>query len=119
MITRINPPIPLDTPRGKGCAHFILDYGTEFDLIWVVFIDDTGECWCYRNSEIRLQKNLTFGRQSTSSIPSMGVVPAAMPVKPARHYEYPHQTSVGTPGLVSQSTEPVCGSKLTPMSPPE
>lgn len=67
MITRINPPLPLETPRGNGYAHFLLDYGTEFDLIWIVFIDETGECWSFRNPEIRLQKNITFGRDASKS----------------------------------------------------
>ncbi len=57
---QLNPPIPLDTPKGKGWAHFLLDYSTEHDLIWVVFIDETGECWSFPNPEIRLQKNITF-----------------------------------------------------------
>jgi hypothetical protein len=68
LITRIDPPIPLETPKGRAFAHFLIDYGTEFDLIWVCFIDATGECWNFRNPEIRLQKNLTFGRESTSSL---------------------------------------------------
>ena len=45
-----------------------IDYGTEYSLIFVVFIDETGECWCFRNSEVRLQKNLTFGRDSITDI---------------------------------------------------
>lgn len=68
MILQLNPPVPLVTPRGNGFAHFLIDYSTEHDLIWVVFIDETGECWCYKNQEIRLQKNLTFGRTKTSEI---------------------------------------------------
>jgi hypothetical protein len=65
---RLDPPIPLATPKGNGMAHVLLDYSTEYDLIWIVFIDDTGECWNFRNPEIRLQKNLTFGRTKTSEI---------------------------------------------------
>lgn len=68
MITRIDPPLPLDTPKGKGYAHFLIDYSTEHDLVWVVFIDETGECWCFRNPDIRLRSNITFGRISTSPI---------------------------------------------------
>lgn len=68
MITRIDPPLPLETPNGRAMAHFLIDYGPEFDLIWVTFNDQTGECWSYRNPEIRLQKNLTFGRTTTSQI---------------------------------------------------
>jgi len=62
MILQLNPAIPLETPKGKGFAHFILDYSQEHEMIWVVFIDSTGECWSFRNPEIRLQKNMTFGR---------------------------------------------------------
>ncbi len=59
---QLNPPLPLDTPKGKGYAHFLIDYSQEHDLLWVVFIDATGECWTFNNSQIRLQLNFTMGR---------------------------------------------------------
>jgi len=31
---RINPPIPLSTPKGDAYAHFLIDYGMEEDLLW-------------------------------------------------------------------------------------
>jgi len=49
------------TPKGKGIAHILIDYGVEADLIWIVFQDD-GECWSWRNQDIRAEKNITFGR---------------------------------------------------------
>lgn len=65
MILQLNPPLPLDTPRGKGLAHLVIDYGVEADLIWVVFLDGTGECWSYRNQDVKIQKNITIGRTLT------------------------------------------------------
>ena len=62
MIIRIDPPLPLETPRGKGMAHFLIDYGIEHDLMWVCFINQTGECWTWRNNDIKLEKNITMGR---------------------------------------------------------
>jgi hypothetical protein len=62
VITRIDPPLPLQTPKGKAMAHFIIDYGIEHDLHWVCFQDTTGECWTWNNKEIRLQENITAGR---------------------------------------------------------
>lgn len=62
MITRIDPPLPLRTPKGKAMAHFIIDYGIEHDLHWVCFQDTTGECWTWNNKVIRLQENITAGR---------------------------------------------------------
>tara|TARA_B100000131_G_C18002571_1_gene567107 strand:- start:741 stop:983 length:243 start_codon:yes stop_codon:yes gene_type:complete len=62
MITQLDPPLPLITPKGEGYAHFVIDLGIEMHLQWVVFMDDTGECWTYENPEIRMQSNITLGR---------------------------------------------------------
>jgi hypothetical protein len=62
MITQLNPPIPMRTPFGKGTAQMVIDYGVEHDLLWVVFQNDTGECWCWGNQDIRAQNNITIGR---------------------------------------------------------
>jgi hypothetical protein len=62
MILQLNPPIPVVTPHGKGLAHLVIDYGIEHDLIWVAF-DDGGECWSWRNQDIRAQSNITIGRR--------------------------------------------------------
>lgn len=59
---RLNPPIPLKTPKGKGFAHLVIDYSQEHDLLWVVFLNDSGECWTFKNSEIRIQENYSLGR---------------------------------------------------------
>jgi hypothetical protein len=61
MILQLNPALPVVTPKGKGIAHVMIDYGVEADLIWVVFQED-GECWCWRNQDIKAEKNITFGR---------------------------------------------------------
>lgn len=59
---QLNPPIPLKTPKGDGWAHFIIDRSQEHHLEWVVFLDDSGECWTFQNPEIRIQYNYTMGR---------------------------------------------------------
>ena len=61
-ITRIDPPLPLDTPKGRAMAHFLIDYGFEHHLMWVCFQDETGECWTWNNTQIRLQPNISAGR---------------------------------------------------------
>jgi hypothetical protein len=60
-ILQLNPPIPLVTPQGKALAHFLIDYGPEHDLLWVCF-QDNGQCWTWRNQDIRAETNITFGR---------------------------------------------------------
>jgi hypothetical protein len=68
MITRIEPSIPVTTPKGKAMAIAWLDYGMEHDLMWVCFQDDTGECWTWENADIRARVNITIGRKNISII---------------------------------------------------
>lgn len=65
MILRIDPPLPLDTPKGFGWAHFLIDYGQEHHLQWIVFIEKTRECWTVQNPEIKIASNWTMGRRET------------------------------------------------------
>jgi len=62
MLTQLNPPLPLITPKGKAWAHIVIDYGQEHDLLWVCFQDETGECWTWGNGDVRIQENITMGR---------------------------------------------------------
>lgn len=59
---QLNPPIPLSTPKGNGLAWFLIDYGAEHHIMFVVAIDDTGEIWTFENPVVRAQKNITMGR---------------------------------------------------------
>ena len=54
----------METPLGPGLAHVLIDYTIEHDLHWVVFLDSNGECWTFKNSDIRAQKNITLGREN-------------------------------------------------------
>jgi hypothetical protein len=64
---QLNPPLPMNTPKGEGFAHFLLDYGPESDLYWTVFITATGEIWTFANREVRASKNITLGRVEPTS----------------------------------------------------
>ncbi len=61
MLLQLNPPIWLDTHKGRGLAHVVIDYGPDHDLLWVVFIKDTRECWTLRNSQVRYDINASLG----------------------------------------------------------
>ena len=60
---QLNPPLPVVTPNGKALAHVLIDYGPEHDLLWVCFQED-GECWTWRNQDIRAERNITYGRNT-------------------------------------------------------
>lgn len=63
MLTQLNPPLPMDTSKGPGLAHFVIDYGIESHLFWVVFLDADGACWTIPNPEVRLQMNWSLPRR--------------------------------------------------------
>lgn len=63
VMIQLNPPLPLESSRGSGVAHFIIDYGPESDLLWVVFLDADGSCWAIPNPEIRMRANWSLGRR--------------------------------------------------------
>jgi hypothetical protein len=67
---QLDPPIPLTTPKGEALAHFLIDYGVEYDLLWVCFQGETGECWTWSNPDIRGPKNITFDRKNISRLPA-------------------------------------------------
>lgn len=61
MILQLNPPIPVETPRGKGLAQLVIDYGPEHHLLWVVFQAD-GQCWSWQNPQVRGETNISYDR---------------------------------------------------------
>jgi hypothetical protein len=76
MITQLNPPLPMKTSRGDGLAHFVIDYGAEADLLWVVFLNEDGACWSVPNPEIRMLANWSMGRRiaKPSAVKTLNVV---------------------------------------------
>jgi hypothetical protein len=87
MITQLDPPLPMTTPKGDGWAHFLIDYGPEAALMWVVFMDADGACWTVPNPEVRMYKNWTLGRQRPEDSKKSGdqaAVAAAATPAPAR-----------------------------------
>ena len=63
MILQLNPVLEVDTPKGRGHAEFLIDYGPEADLLWVVVMRDTGEIWTLRNADLRATANVSIGRK--------------------------------------------------------
>jgi hypothetical protein len=70
MLIQLNPPIPVRVvahpdwkgPTGKGMAIGWYSPSIEYNLIWIVFMDDTGQSWEVDNSYIRATTNITWGR---------------------------------------------------------
>ncbi len=67
-LKQLNPAIPCITPKGAALAIFISFPSEEHNLLWTVCQDDTGEVWTWENPDIRLTRNITFGRMNISEI---------------------------------------------------
>jgi hypothetical protein len=81
MITQLNPPLPMHTPKGDGLAHFVIDYGPESDLLWVVFMEKDGACWSVPNPEVRMSFNWSVGRRPAASDDLQESASAAAPAR--------------------------------------
>lgn len=66
-LLQLEPSLPLVTPKGKGRAVVLIDYGVEENLLWVVFLNDNGECWTFQNKDVRLEPNFTIGAKRSGS----------------------------------------------------
>jgi hypothetical protein len=60
MILPLNPPIPVETPRGKAQAIYLIEYGAEYDLYWITVLESSRECFTYNNRDIRAQISISF-----------------------------------------------------------
>ena len=78
---QLNPPLPMNTPKGEGLAHLLIDYGPESDLYWTVFLTATGEIWTFANRHVRAAKNITLDRTHPSQPP--GGLHGPVPMRPA------------------------------------
>ena len=67
-LLQLDPPMPVHTPKGDAVAHVLIDYGLEHDLMWVCFLDDSGECWTFGNREVRALPNATYGAPRVSTL---------------------------------------------------
>lgn len=61
MLTELLQPRPMLTPKGRAWAWFVIDYGTEHNLLWVCIVCSTGECWTFDNRLVRAEPNFTMG----------------------------------------------------------
>lgn len=70
-LTQLDPPLPMSViDKGDGYAIAVIDYGQEFDLLWVVALNDSGEIWCSPNPRVRMQPNWSMGRRKSPKPPT-------------------------------------------------
>lgn len=77
-ITRVDPPFHFNTPLDSATCHFVWDQGSELDVQWGCFLDATGECWWWPNSQIRLLPNISSARYEISEIRQSGEMKNAL-----------------------------------------
>ncbi len=55
--------VEVSTPKGNGIIWLVTDYGHETDTIYTVILDENGELWQFTHKDIKIRKNITFGRK--------------------------------------------------------
>lgn len=78
MLTQLNPPLPvyISTKNETAIAHAVIDYGPEHHLLWVCFLQSSGQCWTVPNKDIRMEWNYSLGRTQDISI----IAPCTQPI---------------------------------------
>lgn len=66
-ITQLPSTFHVITPLGEAICYFAHE-GDGDEIYWGVFQTATGECWWWKNNEIRLRSSISEGRSSTSPI---------------------------------------------------
>jgi hypothetical protein len=63
MLLQLNPMLPIVrvSDNMKGYAFLIIDYSQEHDLMFTCAMDNS-EIWTLKNSDIRMDVNITLGR---------------------------------------------------------
>lgn len=63
MLLQLNPPLSFVTASGRAClACLALDYGPEWDTLFLCGFADNRQLWWLPNSELRLPDNISLGR---------------------------------------------------------
>lgn len=62
---QLNPTLPIIrySDAMKGYAFMVIDYSQEHHLLFVCAMEN-GEIWTLNNTEIRIQNNISLGRNN-------------------------------------------------------
>jgi len=71
---RLDPPIPLNTPKGLAYAHIFCDEGAEGDDTWICFHED-GQIWRWPQWRVRACRNITLDREYPEKVKLMAKHP--------------------------------------------
>ena len=52
--------LAVKTPKGNGRIWLVTEYGSEIEKVFTVIINDSGEIWEFKNSQVTISKNLTM-----------------------------------------------------------
>jgi hypothetical protein len=68
MMLQLEPPVKLRHKDGrKFTALVLLDYGPDYEMLWIGGFEDSGEIWAVPNRELRLVENVSLGREDTAA----------------------------------------------------
>lgn len=66
-LVRLDPPIPMTTPKGDAKALIYVDRGVDNFGEWICFVLASGECWTFQDRDVRLWTCETEGRGAVTA----------------------------------------------------
>lgn len=72
VIELLNPP-ECDTEKGRGWAHWLLDYGAHGNVLFGVVLSDSGQLWWVPTHKLTIVANWSLGQHGTKKIPEGSV----------------------------------------------
>ena len=54
--------VEVDTPKGRAFIWLVTEYGSETPKVFTCIVNETGEIWEFTNQQVRVLRNITFGR---------------------------------------------------------
>lgn len=71
---QLHDPPECDTEKGRGFAHFAIDYGPNANVLFGVVLSDSGQLWWVPTHKLTIAANWSLGQHGTKKIPE-GSVP--------------------------------------------
>lgn len=64
FVELLNPP-ECDTEKGRGFAHWAIDYGAHGNVLFGVVLGDSGQLWWVPTHKLTIVENWSLGQHGT------------------------------------------------------
>ena len=81
VIELLNPP-ECDTEKGRGWAHWLIDYGPHGNVLFGVVMHETGQLWWVPTHKLTIASNWSLGQHGTKKVSQQTCIDPGFAVPP-------------------------------------